>query len=116
MQLDTAKAMGTVGAGFLPQLIYGVGDNLCVSARCWQVVGGAVQWSDAVVDFTQTLLSLTLPSQLRSYEDGISCSGDRSRNCKMDATSHRFVDTFENVYTAASLQVPWYINAGNVSQ
>ena len=30
VQLDTAKAMGTVGAAFLPKLIYGVGDNLCV--------------------------------------------------------------------------------------
>ena len=27
--------------------------------------------------------------------------------------SHRFVDTFENVYGAPSLQVPWYFNAGN---
>ena len=26
--------------------------------------------------------------------------------------SHRFVDTFENVYNAPSLQVPWYFNAG----
>ena len=45
------------------------------------------------------------------YEDGISCSGDKSPNCKADATSHRFVDTFENVYTAPSLQVPWWFNA-----
>lgn len=47
------------------------------------------------------------------YEDGISCLNDPSPNCKMDATSHRFVDTFEKVYTAPSLQVPWWLNAGN---
>ena len=54
--------------------------------------------------------SLT-PSLAQFYEDGISCSGDKSPNCKADATSHRFVDTFENVYTAPSLQVPWWFNA-----
>ena len=47
------------------------------------------------------------------YEDGISCSGDHSPNCRADAMSHRFVDTFENVYSAPSLQVPWWFNAGN---
>ena len=31
---------------------------------------------------------------------------------RADAMSHRFVDTFENVYNAPSLQVPWYFNAG----
>ena len=46
------------------------------------------------------------------YEDGISCRGDHSPNCRADAMSHRFVDTFENVYNAPSLQVPWYFNAG----
>jgi len=46
------------------------------------------------------------------YEDGISCSGDHSPGCTADARSHRFVDTFENVYNAPSLQVPWYFNAG----
>ena len=47
-------------------------------------------------------------------EDGISCSGDKSKDCVASADSHRFEDTFENVYTAASLQVPWWFNAGNV--
>jgi tartrate-resistant acid phosphatase type 5 len=47
------------------------------------------------------------------YEDGISCSGDPSPNCRADAYSHRFVDTFENVYSAPSLQVPWFFNSGN---
>lgn len=42
----------------------------------------------------------------------VSCSGDHSPNCRADAMSHRFVDTFENVYNAPSLQVPWYFNAG----
>ena len=48
------------------------------------------------------------------YEDGISCSGDNSKDCVASAASHRFADTFENVYTAPSLQVPWWFNAGLV--
>jgi hypothetical protein len=47
------------------------------------------------------------------YEDGITCSGDNSRGCTADANSHRFLDTFENVYTAPSLMVPWWFNGGN---
>ena len=39
--------------------------------------------------------------------------GDNSPKCTADANSHRFKDTFEDVYTAASLQVPWYLHAGN---
>jgi len=30
-----------------------------------------------------------------------------------DATDHRFEDTFESVYSASSLQIPWYVLAGN---
>lgn len=56
-------------------------------------------------------LSRSSPPQF--YEDGITCNGDKTPNCKADATSHRFVDTFENVYTAPSLQVPFWFNAGN---
>lgn len=47
------------------------------------------------------------------YEDGISCLNDPTPGCTTDATSHRFKDTFEKVYTAPSLQVPWWLNAGN---
>lgn len=47
------------------------------------------------------------------YEDGITCSGDNSPDCVASAASHRFTDTFENVYTAPSLHVPWWFNAGN---
>jgi tartrate-resistant acid phosphatase type 5 len=47
------------------------------------------------------------------YEDGISCLNDPTPGCTTDATSHRFADTFEKVYTAPSLQVPWWLNAGN---
>jgi tartrate-resistant acid phosphatase type 5 len=47
------------------------------------------------------------------YEDGVSCAGDPDPTCKPDATWHRFVDTFEHVYTAPSLQVPWYLISGN---
>lgn len=44
--------------------------------------------------------------------------GDNFYKHGVDASSAsvRFSDTFESVYTAPSLQVPWYVIAGNHDQ
>lgn len=47
------------------------------------------------------------------YSWGINCDHDPEPNCVNTAKNHRFKDTFEDVYTADSLQNDWYILAGN---
>jgi len=87
-QLATAAGMGAFGGslpGGAPAFVVALGDNFYALGLC-------SNWT--LAPYNNSCPNATLP------ETGT-------------ARDHRFSETFESVYTAPSLAVPWYVIAGN---